>query len=83
MNGIFRGFAFGVFIPKSDLHDKEMAKSHIAWLKSTRGWSEGTDYHWVTCISGPRGMGEEFYFKDADDAVYFKLARGGRDFTQG
>lgn len=74
---MFRGYAFSVFISKSDLHDKEMAKTHIAWLKETLGWQEGTDYHWVSCLSGPKGMGEEFWFKSADDAIYFKLARGG------
>lgn len=74
---MFRGFNRSVFIPKTDLHDKEMAKGHIAWLKETRGWVEGTDYHWGTCLAGPRGSGEEFYFQKPDDAIYFKLARGG------
>lgn len=74
---MFRGFSHSVFIPKDDLHDKQMAKDHIAWAKQTRGWIEGTDFHWVSCISGPKGMGEEFYFRTADEAVYFKLARGG------
>lgn len=76
-DNVFRGFPHSVFIPKDDLHDKQMAKEHIKWAKESRGRSEGTDFHWVSCLSGPKGLGEEFWFRTAEDAVYFKLARGG------
>lgn len=70
----FRGYPHGVFITG---RDKNKAQEHIAWLKATRGWDEGIDFHWCSCLSGPMGPGEEFYFAKPDDAVYFKLARGG------
>jgi hypothetical protein len=82
MSNLFRGFDHEVFIPvpsgPNQLHNlRNLAAPHFHWLYETWNFREGQDYHWVMSLSGPRGMGNEFCFKDPNKALMFKLARGG------